>query len=335
MEFILKPLSKIYDAITHQRNKSYDSKPFKTVKFDLPIISVGNLSVGGTGKTPFVEFLIERLKDKYSLGILSRGYGRKTKGAIIADENSTAKIIGDEPMQYHGKYKDIQVVVSELRVLGVPLFEEVDLIILDDAFQHRAIHRDLNIMLSDYNKPFFEDHVLPYGRLRERKEGAGRADIIIFTKCPSSISETSVNHYKIETNNYTNAKIFFAEIKYGDFYGLHSNKKIDITDDITLLTSIANTDPLLSYLNENKLNVSKHYKFRDHYSFTEKTIQRIENEIKEGVVLITEKDAAKLKPITKTSHLKFVVIPIEPKILFHKEEELVNLIQNGINSKEV
>ncbi|ANQ48529.1 tetraacyldisaccharide 4'-kinase [Flammeovirga sp. MY04] len=328
MEFILKPLSKIYDAITHQRNKSYDSKPFKTFKFDIPMINVGNLSVGGTGKTPFVEFLIQKYQEEYNVGVLSRGYGRKTKGPIKADQEATSKSIGDEPMQYHSKYDKVEVVVAEERVFGVPLFENTDLVLLDDAFQHRGIHRDVNIMLSDFNAPFFDDHVLPYGRLRERREGANRADIIIFTKCPDSLDIDLKKKYTEKAKNYSKAEVFFTSIKYDKAYFLKDNTEVEIPSNINLLTSIANPKPLIEHLEKINISVDHHFKFRDHYSFTEKTIARVESESKTNNILITEKDAAKLKSLTKESNFNYFVLPITPHVLFDEEDSMMNKINS-------
>ncbi|MBB6460606.1 tetraacyldisaccharide 4'-kinase [Flammeovirga kamogawensis] len=332
MNFLLYPLSAVYDAVTSIRNRKYDTKSVRPVRFDLKVISVGNLSVGGTGKTPFVEFLIERIQNSREVGVLSRGYGRKTSGPIKADENATAKTIGDEPMQYHTKYNKIEVVVSEQRVFGVPFFEKAEVVILDDAYQHRGIHRDLNIMLSDFNKPFFKDDVLPLGRLRENRKGAKRADIIIFTKVLGDYSPEVFDSYISKTKLYSkdDCKILFSEIGYGQPYNLIDSSKVSMPNDLYLMTSIANPTPLVGYLESQGIKIVNHYKFRDHYSFTEKTISRIENEIGlNKTVVITEKDAAKLKPLISKSSLTFLVVPIVTKIMFDQEEQLQDII-NGI-----
>ncbi|AZQ62050.1 tetraacyldisaccharide 4'-kinase [Flammeovirga pectinis] len=333
MNFLLYPLSAVYDAITSIRNNKYDTKRRRPVRFDLKVISVGNLSVGGTGKTPFVEFLIDRIQNIREVGVLSRGYGRKTSGPIKADIEATARTIGDEPMQYYSKYKNLEVVVSEQRVFGVPFFEKAEVVILDDAYQHRAIHRDLNIMLSDFNKPFFKDEVLPLGRLRENRKGAKRADIIIFTKVLGDYSPELFDSYISKTKQYAreDCKILFSEIGYGETYNLRDSSKVSMPNFVFLLTSIANPDPLVSYIEEQGININKHFKFRDHYSFTEKTISRIENEMGANqTVIITEKDAAKLKPLVSKSSLKFLVMPIVPKIMFDQEEQLLEIINNTI-----
>ncbi|MBD0402214.1 tetraacyldisaccharide 4'-kinase [Flammeovirga sp. EKP202] len=338
MKYILKPFSRLYDYITSVRNQGYDKGRSRIVSFSLPIICVGNLSVGGTGKTPFVEFLIQNLSDKYKVGILSRGYGRKTKGPIYADEIATARTIGDEPMQYHSKYQNIEVVVAEQRVLGVPFFADSDIIVLDDAFQHRAIHRDLNIMLSDFSAPFFKDEVLPLGRLRERREGASRADVIIYTKVKHQLSQKEIELYTQSTHQYApNAQVFFTSIKYGELYPLNENSKNGLeAKEVFVMTSIAKPEPMLEYIEGNlQRKVVKHFKFRDHYSFTEKTIQRIEKEIGEQkTIIISEKDAVKLRPLLRNTSLQFIVIPILPEVLNNQKDQLLALIESALSKAE-
>lgn len=335
MNILLKPFSILYGSITAIRNKRYDEGKTRIVSFSIPIISVGNLSVGGTGKTPFVEFLITKFQKEYELGVLSRGYGRKTKGPLYATEDATAKSIGDEPMQYHSKYDNIEVVVSEQRVLGVPLFHNANLLILDDAYQHRAINRDVNIMLSDFNKPFFEDEVLPLGRLRENREGASRADIIIFTKVNEVLEDKVVHRFITLTKKYApNSVVFFTSIVYGKVYNLENpSEHVTLNQKVNLMTSIANPTPLVDHLeNELDIEINKHFKFRDHYSFTEKTIDRIEKEIgPDQLVLITEKDAVKLKPLVGESTLRFVVIPIIPKVLLEQEDQLLTSLRDKLS----
>ncbi|KXX68844.1 tetraacyldisaccharide 4'-kinase [Flammeovirga sp. SJP92] len=338
MKYILKPFSTLYDYITSIRNQNYDNGRSRVVSFTLPIICVGNLSVGGTGKTPFVEFLIQNFSKKYKVGILSRGYGRTTKGPIYADEIATAKTIGDEPMQYHSKYNDVEVVVAEQRVLGMPFFMNSDIIVLDDAFQHRAINRDLNIMLSDFSAPFFNDDVLPLGRLRENRNGASRADIIIFTKVKKALSKEDIQHYVQETHKYApKANVFFTSIKYGELYPINETSKKGINEkEVYVMTSIAKPEPMLEYIDKQlQREVVRHFKFRDHYSFTEKTIQRIENEIgKNKVVMVSEKDAVKLRPLLRNSSLQFIVLPILPEVLEGQKDQLLALIENALSKEE-
>jgi tetraacyldisaccharide 4'-kinase len=193
LRILLLPVAWLYEGITRLRNWLYDKGYKKSTSFPLPVISVGNLTVGGTGKTPHVEYLVRLLKDQRQLVTLSRGYGRQTKGFLIADEQANAATIGDEPMQFYQKFgHQIKVAVGEKRVPAIEqilrLYPKTEIILLDDAFQHRAVRPCFSILLSDYHRPFYTDFVLPAGRLRESRKGAGRADAVIFSKCPQNLS---------------------------------------------------------------------------------------------------------------------------------------------------
>lgn len=189
LKIILAPFTLLYQSITSIRNKLYDSGKWHSATFNLPVINVGNLNVGGSGKTPHIEYIIALLRSQYKIATLSRGYGRKTKGFLIASESSSVTEIGDEPAQIKDKFPDIIVSVGEDRLLAIPQllrkYPDTDVILLDDAFQHRSVRPGLNILLTTFDKPFYEDHVLPLGRLRESPQGYKRADIIIVTKCPA------------------------------------------------------------------------------------------------------------------------------------------------------
>lgn len=191
--YLLFPFSMIYESVIWIRNKLFDKKILRSAKFNFPLICVGNLALGGTGKTPMVEYLVRMLKDRYEVATLSRGYKRKTKGFAIANEHATAVDIGDEPMQIHIKFPDVTVAVAEERVIGIPqlLYEKprTQLIVLDDAFQHREVEAGMNILLTDYNNLYTRDILLPAGDLRDIKSSSKRADIIIVTKCKASLEE--------------------------------------------------------------------------------------------------------------------------------------------------
>ena len=212
--WLLFPFSLLYSSIMHFRNYQFDNGTRKTTNFDRVVISVGNLSMGGTGKTPFIEYLIKLLKANHNIATVSRGYGRKTNGFRIANDKDDTKSIGDEPLQLFKKYKrDIIVSVGEERILAIPSvlleFPETDVFLLDDAFQHRKVGRDFNILLSDYHKPFYEDHVLPMGRLREGRPGANRADCILVTKCPE-LNDSEKLEIKNQISVYApKAPVFF------------------------------------------------------------------------------------------------------------------------------
>ena len=210
------PFSLIYGVIIRMRNRLYDKKIFRSAKFDFPLICVGNLAVGGTGKTPMVEYLVSILEKKYEVATLSRGYKRKTKGFLIASEKSKALEIGDEPMQIHKKFPGITVAVAEERVIGIPqlLFSKpgTEVIILDDAFQHREVAAGLNILLTDFNNLYSRDYMLPTGNLRDTKKSSERADIIIVTKCKSNLTADEKVSVINELKPKANQEIFFATI---------------------------------------------------------------------------------------------------------------------------
>lgn len=206
-QILLFPFSALYDAATRLRNHLYDIGTKPVIHFETITVSVGNLAVGGTGKSPMVEYLVRLLKGQYKVATLSRGYGRKTKGFILASEQSTAASIGDEPMQFYRKFgAEVAVAVGEERAIAIPeiLFHHSDteVIILDDAFQHRKVGRDLNILLTAYHSPFFKDHVLPAGRLREARKGAHRADIVVVTKCPPTLDEKDKTSFSQAIREY-------------------------------------------------------------------------------------------------------------------------------------
>ncbi|MTI30673.1 tetraacyldisaccharide 4'-kinase [Xanthovirga aplysinae] len=299
------PFSLIYQLITSIRNYLFDTGYSKSFEFETNVICVGNLSVGGTGKTPMVEYLVRLLKDQYQLATLSRGYGRKTKGFRLATEDESAMTIGDEPFQYFLKYgHQINVAVGEERAIAIPeiLFRKADneLIILDDAFQHRTVKAGLNVLLTDFSRPFFDDHVLPWGRLRESRKGARRADVVVVTKCPQEFSQSERDYYSQSVKNYTrkNIPVFFTSLRYLKPILMRDSLGSDFSKNVVLFSGIANHQPLEEYVRKN-FNMKKHIKFRDHYVYSSKDLKRIEaifQEIqeKDKCLLTTEKDMVKL-----------------------------------------
>lgn len=301
-EPLLFPFSFIYDSVTRFRNHLFDIGHKNSINFDIPTIVVGNLSLGGTGKTPFTEFLIRMLADDFKVATLSRGYGRKTSGFVLADEGSDANQIGDEPFQIYEKFKNkISVAVGEDRVMAIPQIiterPDTELILLDDAFQHRYVKGDLNIMLTTFQKPFFEDYVVPLGTLREARRGASRAEIIIVTKCPNPIDTGTKESYVNEIKKYNKkARIFFVGLKYG----LLQNVLVDrqsVPSNFVLVSGIAN-DQLFRKEAEEKHQISHHFSYSDHHHYKIDDIKEIVSkckEEKESGILTTEKDAVKLK----------------------------------------
>ncbi len=302
--FLLFPFAFIYAGITSLRNGFYRKRIFKSSKFSLPIISVGNLSMGGTGKTPHAEYLIRLLQDDFKVFTLSRGFGRKKYGFIIADQQSDAHQIGDEPLQYQLKFgAKIGVAVDANRVNGVMEIcrshPETELILLDDAYQHRAIHAGLSILITSFEDPFYTDFIVPVGRLREGRWGKNRADIIIVSKSPS-LSENDKGAIIAKINPHSHQKVFFSSIKYGDVHSLINEDVLSELKDrlIVLVTGIANARPLSEFLGVNN-TVLHHFEFGDHYNFKRIDIHRIHNLFdkfanREILILTTEKDAMRL-----------------------------------------
>ncbi|MBW3466475.1 tetraacyldisaccharide 4'-kinase [Arthrospiribacter ruber] len=298
---LLYPFSVVYDFATALRNHLFDIGYKKEMNFDVPTVVVGNLSVGGSGKTPMVEFLIESLTEKYRLAVLSRGYGRKTRGFIMLQDGLSPEQVGDEPFQIFSKYgKNIKVAVGEQRTLAIPKimlqYPDTALILLDDAFQHRYLRADYNILLTTFHSPFFRDHVLPMGLLRESRSGARRANLVIVTKCPDNLGEELKALYIGEIKKYTNAKTIFTSIQYGEPYSVLDNGK-QIKQKVVLVSGIAN-DALFVNECQSRFQVIEKFTFGDHHTYSDSDMKKITSVLKEmpdSMLLTTEKDAVKLK----------------------------------------
>jgi tetraacyldisaccharide 4'-kinase len=301
---ILYPVSLLYGLITSIRNYLYNNNILIAAQFKTPTIVVGNLSVGGTGKTPQIEYLIRLLQNDYKLAVLSRGYKRKSKGFIIANEHVTAEVIGDEPFQYYQKFPTVIVSVDVDRAHGVQQLEALenppDIILLDDAFQHRKVKGDFNILLTLFHNLYVDDVMLPTGNLRENSSGAKRAQAIIVTKCPNSLSKKEQIEITKKLKPLENQKVFFTTIEYDN--SLKGSSNINLSDlknsEILLLTGIANPKPLTEYLTTQKIKF-KHLKYPDHYHFKEKDIAEIKSSFKllqskNKIVLTTEKDYVRI-----------------------------------------
>lgn len=328
---LLLPFSLIYSAGAFIRNKLFDWGILQEKCVDTPIINVGNLSTGGTGKTPHVEYLIELLKDDYKIATLSRGYGRKTKGYREVDRDSSYLEAGDEPTQFAGKFPDIKVAVCENRIEGVSKLIEndnPDVIILDDAYQHRYIKPGLNILLTDYYTPYSDDLVLPSGTLRELRSGSKRADIIIVTKTePAVLSPILKKVMMKKLRIRSNQRLYFSYIEYLPPISIFNSKK-KLDEHVTtlfLITGIANPYPLQE---EMKKRCSEIYCFtyRDHHSFSEKEISKILSDFNRHLspkkaIVTTEKDAKRLMVEPFRSMLVNVPIFYVPiKVNLHQHE---------------
>jgi tetraacyldisaccharide 4'-kinase len=301
---ILFPFALLYGFITSFRNYLYTKKVLKAAKFNTPTIVVGNLSVGGTGKTPQIEYLIRLLQNNYKVAVLSRGYKRNSKGFIIANSGVNAEIIGDEPFQYYQKFPNIIVSVDANRTNGITKLEKLenppDIILLDDAFQHRKVESDCNILLTSYNNLYIDDAMLPTGNLRENKAGAKRAQVVIVTKCPNNLSESAQKNIEKKLKLGKNQLLFFTTIAYDT--NLKGSNEIELSKlidtEILLITGIANPTPLVEYLKANKLKFY-HMNFPDHYNFKPKDIAQIQdkfNNLKgnKKLILTTEKDYVRI-----------------------------------------
>ncbi|MEX2230961.1 MAG: tetraacyldisaccharide 4'-kinase [Cyclobacteriaceae bacterium] len=323
---LLFPFSVMYDAVTTIRNRLYDTGIRPSARFEIPVISVGNLSVGGTGKTPMIEYLIRLFAPQYHIATLSRGYGRNTKGVRIAGATDNASTIGDEPFQFYRKFKDKAVVaVGEERVFAIPHILDqhpgVDLILLDDAFQHRRVQPSFQILLTDFNNLFFSDYLLPTGRLRESRTGASRADVIIVTKCPSNITDDKMIAIESSIRRYNNKAVFFTKICYGNilpFSGLSPYKP----EKIILVTGIANPALMHQYL-RNNFNLVKHFSYPDHHVYSKNDLKTIceAASITGASVVTTEKDVAKIdNKIFQTASVPLHYLPIEVEFLKNGKE---------------
>ena len=315
---ILYPFAFIYGGITSIRNKFFDWGVLPTYKIQLPSIGVGNLSTGGTGKSVVVDYLISNFKKDFHIAVLSRGYGRMLKGVQIADEKSTAATIGDEPFQFYSKYQDIEVVVSEKRILGLKKIEKltskVNLLILDDILQHRYVKPTTLVLTTTYDTPYVLDALLPSGNLRESKSGAQRADIILVTKCPEKLTVQQLKFFEERLNLLSQQKIFFTKIKYSSIVHNKTTKK-DLTQlktPFVLVTGIADPIPLEAYLKSLGLDFI-HFSFLDHHSFKSQDIIRLRKAQGEGDILTTEKDYTRLYPALQDENLFY--IPIEMAFL--------------------
>jgi tetraacyldisaccharide 4'-kinase len=341
--YLLLPLAFLYGLIIWIRNWLFDKNILKSASFNFPVICVGNLAVGGTGKTPLTEFLVEFLQQPYQTATLSRGYKRKTKGFAIAGKNTTAIDIGDEPMQFHQKFPGITVAVGEERLVAIPQLlhqkPSTEVIILDDAFQHRSVKAGLNIVLTEYKNLYSRDLMLPAGDLRDVKSSIKRAHIIIVTKCKSNLDENEKNNIYKELNPLPHQQVFFTEILYDRPYHIfrHHKAQLDATSDVLLICGIANPKPLKEFLNMHVRSFDM-LRYADHHIFTSDDLdeiktcfEKIQSDYK--LIITTEKDAVRLQKFEKElSDYPIYALPIRHHFLFGQETAFKNTILGFINS---
>lgn len=293
----------MYGLINHIRNLLFDKGVLKTLSHDTAVISVGNLKAGGTGKTPFVEYLLRLLASSYNIAVISRGYGRKTKGYRLVDPQGRAEEFGDEPLQMAKKFPNVLFAVCESRNKAIEIIEAeypaIDLVLLDDAYQHRYTARDFNILLTEYNRPFFKDRVLPFGLLREYRQGYKRADCIVVTKCPP-LEERERKDFAEKLKPLPDQRIFFSEIHYRLPYLLNDeSRKLNLSEhSVVLFTGISNNSHIISYLKSKTLLLGT-ISYNDHHNFSQRDRLHILQEFRklgkaDSILLTTEKDAGRI-----------------------------------------
>ncbi|MFB9861959.1 tetraacyldisaccharide 4'-kinase [Rufibacter immobilis] len=306
LRYALFPFSLLYGGIMRLRNWLYDHQVYHVYQAPIPVICVGNLSVGGTGKTPQVEYLARLLQPR-KIAILSRGYKRTTKGFVLADALATPASIGDEPYQYTQSLSGVRVAVCEKRAEGIQrllqLFPDLEVILLDDAFQHRAVKASAYLLLTDFNQLFTQDYVLPAGRLREFRRGARRADAVVVTKCPDQLDQAQQEKISSQIQKYTNpyTPVFFSKIVYAPAVPVGQGKTLG--KELVLVTGIANAQPLVLHLRDAGHAVVRHFDWEDHSAVTEERIQEVlafynamHNPI--ASIVMTQKDAVKWQDST-------------------------------------
>ncbi|MFD2939664.1 tetraacyldisaccharide 4'-kinase [Flavobacterium notoginsengisoli] len=334
---ILFPFAILYGFITSVRNFLFDKEVLKSTSFDLPVVAVGNLSVGGTGKTPQIEYLIRLLSDKYKVATLSRGYKRKSEGFVLADQNSNAEILGDEPFQFYQKFPNVMVAVDANRTNGIQQLlsqnEKPEVILLDDAYQHRKVKAGFYILLTAYDDLYADDFMLPTGNLRESRNGAKRANIIVVTKCPKVLSEEKQAEIRLKLKLNCSQQIFFTFIDYDEvIFG--ASETIAVSDikleSKVLLAGIAKPKPFFDFLkNENDECLT----FSDHHHFSDADLEAILAKANGKKIITTEKDYVRLKDSKLVSHLYY--LPIKSSFLNHQQNFDATILEyvklNGVS----
>jgi tetraacyldisaccharide 4'-kinase len=329
IRIILFPIVPIYYLVTLFRNWLYDKGIKSSKSYNLPVICVGNLSTGGTGKTPMIEYLLSVLKDEKSLATLSRGYKRKTEGFVLADEDATVDSIGDEPFQFFRKFKNIQVAVDANRQNGIEQLmtsdKKLEVILLDDAYQHRKVKSGFNILLTAYNDLYYKDIVLPTGNLREPRCGSERADVIVVTKCKKDISEVEKSKIISKLKLKNHQKLFFSHVEYSTSVISDFNElKLVMLPKFTLVTGIANAKPLVEFLADKGLKFD-HLEYGDHYSFRASDIEKLASK---SLIISTEKDYVRLSS-NESLKDKLYYLPIQIKI--NKAETFNGIIRSFVS----
>lgn len=352
---LLYPISVIYGWVMALRNWMFDHGVLKQHEFDIPVVVVGNISMGGTGKTPHTEYIVRMLKDKYHLGVLSRGYKRRTKGFVLATVNTHVDDIGDEPHQIYHKFRSdgVMVAVCEDRVKGINMMREIDpklqLIVLDDAFQHRHVKPTASIVLMEYSRPAFRDALLPYGRLREPIGSLNRADIVVVTKCPDNMKPIECREFRENLDLFPYQKLLFSRFEYLGLKPLFQDDKEEypgisldsLTDKDTILVvcGVANPRPFVRHLREYKAKI-KIKRYADHHHFTHSDMEAILQKFtamkgERRIIVTTEKDGVRLINCPYFPHRLrrcTYYLPIEVDFMEASDTSLADALSNIIKS---
>lgn len=347
---IFSPLALLYGIVTGIRNWLFDQEILSATAFDIPTISIGNLAVGGTGKTPHVEYILSLLQTEWKTAMLSRGYKRKTKGFLLAEKNTNSLLIGDEPYQIYQKFPAVTVSVDEKRVHGVKklleLIPDLQLVVLDDAFQHRYIQPGLSILLTDYSNLYSRDMLLPAGRLREWKSGSTRANIIIITKCPEDMKPIDMRIYEMELKPESNQLLFFSCFRYDELKPVFPDsaheewtyQKIkEAKASVLLVAGIVSPEPVLQQLSKYTHSVKTLF-FEDHYAFHSKDFGLITKQFDalartEKIIIVTEKDAARMVThpnFPEALKSRTFALPIRVEILHDQEALFIQKIKKYV-----
>ncbi|MDF3078099.1 MAG: tetraacyldisaccharide 4-kinase [Sphingobacteriaceae bacterium] len=346
LRWLSAPFSLFYGMAVRVRNLSYDKGYSASRKFELPVISVGNLAVGGAGKSPMAEYLVRLLKDSHKIAILSRGYGRRTSGFLEVGLQSTAEQVGDEPLQFKTKFPDVKVAVCESRVAGIEsLQKQSEVVILDDAYQHRAVAPGLSILLFDYTSVFKTQMLLPAGNLREPLSGRKRADLIVVTKTPAKLSPEEKSRIAETIKPFTHQRLFYSFLNYDSLRSVYGNESLELSElangySVVLLTGIANTKPLIDELRK-FTDAIIHHRYPDHHPFTRKNIAKLAGTYggivsTKKIIITTEKDAQRLQPQSVRellTGLPVYYLPVSARIHSPGEDEFNQLIRDYVANR--
>lgn len=350
LRVLAAPFTPFYALATAVRNRLYDSGRLASATFPFPVICVGNLCAGGSGKTPMTEYLVRLLSDKFHVGVVSRGYGRKTQENLLAQENMTAQQTGDEPMQYLQKFArlphgfslylaaDRRRGIHELKTLA----PDCGVVVLDDAYQHRSVRAGLNILLTEYQKPYFCDCPLPLGTLRESRKGARRAQIIVATKCPDTLSQAQRDAFIKKCRLLPGQQIYFCRTVYEEIRPVNTDGAFSAQDEVVLFTGIAHPDPIERHLHEKGLSLRRHFRFGDHHAYTQEDLARLVHACRQtgqasACLLTTEKDWARLAGhphLGLLADIPLYVLPVRTEFLFGQGEAFNRRIREYVQPQE-